>query len=381
MKKVCLSLVFGLSASIATAQYDQKFALSADLIPTIPKPNTEFSVKAVGQTLWNDDFSVPENWVIDNAGNTGTQFGWNINSVSQGWWSTSGISASGTSGGNNAELVNGDPSVNPSTQALNVIYTMTTAQPINIAALGGTNKVNLEFKQFGARYNDLQEIQISLDGTTFVTVGNNNDYSVLSSTGGSAYPNPDTKRINLSSVLTNTSSVWIRFRWTTAFPASASNPNVWVAYGWYIDDVKITEFADNDIQLTSSYWGTEGLNYTQIPLMQVQPIDFTAKVFNGGKNDAKNVKLNVNINSGAFIGSSTPKDIASLAPDSLIAIPFTPTITGSYSITRTITSDSIDDIPLNNTLPNLSFSVTNNIYARDSYTSGTAGTTNGSNGF
>ena len=42
---------------------------------------------------------------------------------------------------------------------------------IDIASLGGSNMCVLEFEQYGARFNDLQEVQISYDGTTFTTFG------------------------------------------------------------------------------------------------------------------------------------------------------------------------------------------------------------------
>ena len=182
-----------------------------------------------GVTIWSDDFTTPSNWTINNDGQTGSTFGWTIDAVNDGWWSTNGITS--TSGGNYAELSNGDPT--QGTQALNVTYTLTTASALNLITLGGSEEVTLEFEQYGARFNDLQEIQISTDnGSTWTTVGDNLDKPVLSTSGGSPYPNPDLKRINLAPHLTaaTATSVMIRFSWTTNFPSSASNPNVWVTY-------------------------------------------------------------------------------------------------------------------------------------------------------
>ena len=48
------------------------------------------------------------------------------------------------------------------------------------------------------------------------------------------------------------SSVWIRFQWTTAYPNSASNPNVWITYGWMIDDVEIVTNPNNDLTVTTT---------------------------------------------------------------------------------------------------------------------------------
>lgn len=340
MKKVLLSFSV-LAVSGVIAQKSPKLHTFQDLIRTAPKTTVVSQPDEKSMTtLWQDNFNDPSTWVIDNSGQSGIEFGWNINSTSDGWWSASGISANGTSGGNNAELVNGDPTASPATQALNVVYTMTTAAPIDISSLGGSNQVSLQFKQFGARFNDLQEIQISTDGTNFTTVGDNLDKTVLSQSGGSAYPNPDTKLINLATVLpANPTSVWIRFRWTTNYPGSASNANVWVAYGWYIDDVKILSNPDYDLSSGTTFWGSAGLNYYQIPTTQVAPIEMTAKVFNGGLKDLNGATLNGSVLSGAtnvFSGTSTPTNIASLdSADLTLSTTFTPSASvANYTLKR-----------------------------------------------
>jgi hypothetical protein len=380
MKK--LLLFVSAIASVAYAQKAPRIQTFQELVKT-PKVTSEVvsEEKILGVTLWSDNFTDPANWIIDNSGQSGIEFGWNINNSSDGWWSANGITS--TSGGNYAELVNGDPTASPGTQALNVTYTLTTAQPIDIANLGGNNQVSLQFQQYGARFNDLQEIQISTNGTTWVTVGNNLDKPVLSAAGGSAFANPDTKIINLATFLTATPSpIWVRFSWTTNYPGSATNPNVWVTYGWYIDDVKIVTNPTNDLSVTSSFWGSVGLPYYQIPDEQVTEIGFAADVFNGGVNTQTNVKLNINANNGAWTGSSAPVSIVSLDTTSIELTTFyTPPATpGNISITRNISADSTDDIPANNALANIDFAVTDFIYARDNGTP-SGSTSNGTDGF
>jgi hypothetical protein len=383
MKKSVLSIALVALMAGAFAQKSPRIATFQELIKTPPAATHHLqSVKDLGITLWSNDFTDTASWVLDNSGQSGLDYGWNINSTSEGWWAAaSGIAS--TSGGNYAELVNGDPTASPATQALDVIYSLTTAQPIDIATLGGTNEVSLQFQQYGARFNDLQEIQISTDGVTFITVGSNADQPVLSAAGGSAYANPTNKIINLATFLTaSPSPIWVRFQWTTAYPGSATNPNVWVTYGWYIDDVKIVTNPGNDLVTTGSYWGTAGLNYYQIPTTQVAPIDFEVSLFNGGINTQSNVSLNVNVNSGAFTGSSTPISILSLDTATvMVTTPFTPAaVVANYTVTRSITADSTDDVPANNVLANISFGVTNYIYARDNNVV-SGNTTNGTDGF
>ncbi|MFN5653605.1 MAG: T9SS type A sorting domain-containing protein, partial [Flavobacteriia bacterium] len=166
------------------------------------------------------------------------------------------------------------------------------------------------------------------------------------------------------------------------YPGSATNPNVWVTYGWYIDDVKIVTNPTNDLSVTSSFWGSVGLPYYQIPDEQVTEIGFAADVFNGGVNTQTNVKHNINANNGAWTGSSAPVSITSLDTTSIeLATFYTPPATpGNISITRNISADSTDDIPANNALANIDFAITDFIYARDNGTP-SGSTSNGTDGF
>ena len=378
MKNLLLISCLVLTAGITWSQKAPRIASLDELIGTEkPALNIE-QLKDEGITIWSDDFSEDTTWILDNNGQAGIEYGWNINAVSDGWYSNNGISS--TSGGNYAELVNGVPA--NESQALDVVYTMTTANPIDVIGLGGTNQVTLEFEQYGARFNDLQQILISTDGIVFTPVGDNLDVPVLSASGGAAYDNPDLKQINLATILeTDNAPIWIQFSWTTNFPSFAENPNVWITYGWYIDDVRLVTNPDNDLEITETYWGTEGLNYYQIPLTQVAPIDFEVAVFNGGANTQTNVALNADVNGGAFIGSSDPAEIISLDTAILtLSTPFTPDANGNYTIVQTISSDSTDDVPGNNEIDDISFAVGDFIYARDNGSPG-GSTTNGVNGF
>jgi len=377
MKKVYLSIfLVGLGSNLSFGQYAQKSLPANELNPFAPKEAAPASTqKALGTTFWTNNFSTPADWTIDNSGQTGAEFGWTIDAVSDGWWSGTGINS--TSDGNYAELSNGDAQA--ATQALGVVYTLTTAAPIDLTTNG--TDITLDFLQYGARFNDLQEIQVSTDGTTFFTVGDNQDKPVLSASGGAAYTNPSLKSINLATYLSGATQMWIRFSWTTAYPTQATNPNVWITYGWYIDDVSLTTNPDYDLSVTSTYWGTAGLNYYQIPTAQIAPIDFSANVFNGGINPMTNVQLNVDINAGTFTGTSAAATVNPLSSDSIsLTTQFTPSGNGTYAVTRTITSTETDDIPANNVMAPITFTVNNYIYARDINT--VAGnTSNGTDGF
>lgn len=318
--------------------------------------NNNVAQKAPGVVIWSSDFSTAADWSIDNDGQTAASFGWAINATENSWYFNSPLNS--TSDGNMAELGNGPSS---STSVAGVVYTMTTAAPIDITAYN--DEVRLSFQQYGARFRDLQEFQISTDGATFVTVGDNMSFPVLSTGGGSPYPNPTIEDINLKPFLSGATQLWVRFSWTTNI-AGSSDPIDYITYGWFIDDVIVSSNADNDVAVSTSYFNTVGLAYYQIPITQVAPIDYYAGINKSGVNDIENAVYTVSATPGALTASSTPITLTSLTTDTVTA-QLNPTALGAYTVSGVITHDSIDDNPLNQTINPVSFSINNFIYARD----------------
>ena len=372
MKKSYL-LLAGLAATFSSyaqgslTKYTE--AINKGLV-TVEKPGTNQNLnEKTGIVFWTDDFSDPNTWTVDNdTTGLGAEFGWSIDSNNDGWYFSNPINS--TSGGNFAELSNGDASTG--TQLSNVTYTMTTANPIDVVALAGTDQVSLSFQQFGARFNDIQEILISVNGVTFTPVGDNSDKDVLSSSGGAAYNNPDNKLINLAPYIAGFgTSVWIQFRWTTAYPNQASSPNVWITYGWMIDDVELVTNPSNDLSINSYYFGSAGLPYYQIPVAQITPIDFSAQVMNNGAADQPGSMLSVDITgSNSYNGTSASSTILVGLTDSLFTTTqFTPSATiGSSDIAISVNSDSTDNNLLDNSATE-TIAITDYIYARDMGTS------------
>lgn len=319
--------------------------------------------KVGGDIVWDSDFSDPTDWTIDNDGQTAAGFGWDIGATESSWWTSALINS--TSGGNFAELGNGVPQ--SSTQALDVVYTLTNAVAIPIT----TNALTLNFLQYGARFNDAQEMYISTNGTDWVLAGDNSDFAVLSQSGGSAYPNPSQKSINLVNLVAPTATeLWVRFQWTTAYPAQASNPNAWVTYGWFIDDVSIVETYENDLVLNDFIWGadngTEVLPYFQTPLAQVQPIVFGGDITNAGSLAKTDVVFKANITAQSFAGVSAASTLAAYENGVIYTTTdFTPSATGSYTVSGVEVESALDDLPGNNTASDVTFETTNFTYARD----------------
>lgn len=369
MKKIysSIAMLAACGAVLAQVPTTQRAMFSTKKIN--PTSETALQSKALGQAYLISDFSVPGDWVLDNAGEM-APMGWTIDAVNDSW--AFGSSIASASGGNFLELYNGDPTTG-SPAPSGSTFTATTASPIDVPTLtGGTTDVTIQFEQYGAMFQDIQEVLVSTDGTTFVSVGNNDDIEPLTQAGGAPYDNPMLRTYDISSAIAgNPSTVWIRFSWSPGVQN--------ITYGWFVDDVNIVTKPDNDIKTGENDWGSLGLHYHQIPLTQVAPIDFWTKVSNEGSADQTGVQLNVDVNSGANTGSSAAVTVTPSAPDSIgISGLFTPSANGTYSFTMDITADLVDDVPANNQLTGDSFEVNDYIYARD--TDGTPNAGGGEDG-
>jgi len=385
MKKIYISICalaisFSVFAQVASQTID--YSKNFNQVEYINEASKSNSLTPITNIVWGSDFSNPSDWVLDNDGQNPPDYGWSIDPNADGWWSSNGINS--TSGGNFAEVSNG-PTSSP---AGGVIYTMTTAQPINIFDSIGSGNATLSFEEYGARFYDLQEIQISTDGTTFTTVGDNLSYSQLTSTGGSAYANPTLREINIAPYIGSTpTTVWIRFSWTSALALTVNDPNyynTWIAYGWYIDDVKIAESPANRItmedEVIGGFWidyanysgsglnDIYGLDYSITPLSQIQnhPYAIESILKNEGTS-SQEVTLNYDVTGTAI--SSGSSSVATLAPgDSVIqSAAFSPTAIGNYSIDIYGTADSVGagvTTTLSNT-ENRNIEVTDYIYGKD----------------
>jgi len=400
MKKTLLSACAILVASATFAQQTNVVEFPNEIA-------TEFTIEVAAETpvttplnsavvpaapFWNNNFDTPADWTLDNVGQS-TPNGWTIDAVNDGWWSTNGITS--TSGGNFAELTNGDPSTSgPGTWPSNVTYTMTIANSIDVMTLAGTDAVMLSFEEFGARFNDLQEVQISTDGVNFTTVADNLSYTVLSQSGGSAYANPSVRMVNIQQYIAgNASSVWIRFSWTTNYPTQATDPNVWVAYGWYIDDVTLFELPANLIGIedavTGGYWvdyqnyAASGLNtmigldYSVTPVGQVavRPFSCEAVIRNtGGSPQSAALKYDVT-GSTAYSGSSVATILAGSDSALVAATPtFSPGV-GNYVVEMWVEADSAGAglVTTNSAIETRNIEVSQYLYGKDEGAANKAG--------
>ena len=321
------------SAAEKPVLHDANFKPTTSTVVATPK----------GGAVWSDAFEDPNNWVA--AGPVGAnppEFGWSIGATTNSWYN--GFNATMGTTGSFARFRNGTTT----TAVANGPFTLTFNGTIDLT---GVPVPHLEFYQYGARFITLQAVQISLDGTTWTTVKDNNDIAPLTSAGGAVYPRPMFRRVNLAPYLTgDISQVRVRLFWNGA--QNGANMN-YIDYGWYVDDIQIVPGDDNDMTFDrrcAYLTGNLGYMHTKVPVSQVPTdgslkIEFRADVTNNGV-----LTQNAYLNAAAapYTGDGTAKTIVSTQSDSLFVVG-TPAFTvlpnvGALTFNLTIMS--------NNTLTN-----------------------------
>lgn len=339
----------------------------------MPVSGTDNATKAPGDVLWSNNFSSSNHWVSTAVnGTVAADFGWQIgtapNQITTWAFNNTGTF---TGGGGYAGCENGDPTA--STQDNDAEWILTYDSIFDFSAIGS---LIFEFEEYGARFTDLQAVEVSVDGgTVWTEIGNNNDLPMLTASGGSPYANPTLRSYNVTAALFGAGlslSNNMKFRFHVSWPNGGTNGGV--MYGWFVDNVKLIEGYADDVNLKTvfAFTGTQELSYTKFPVGQVATdatTSFMGIVSNLGSN-SQDMDLTVT-NAAPFSAVNTPsKTINAFATDTIdVAGPYTiPSTVGATPFTYTAESS-------NNTLQNTSndvkttnFEVTNKIYGIDTYT-------------
>lgn len=269
---------FGQS-NLGTSKAVTNDKISTEIVPS-QLNNGQINYNSNRNIVWENDFSDPADWVLDNSGGA---FGWEIldDQNPPSWAFDSRINS--TSGGNYLHVWNDDPTVNT---AQNATYHAILENPIDLTNF---DFIMLTYETYGARFTDLLEVSVSIDdGATWTVVGDHEDIEQLTAGGGSATPNPLVRSYNISDAAGGQEEVWIRFSWSGD-----------ITYGWMIDDVAIEELPDYDLVLsqgnyrmyqgswfaTGGDWEADSVYFrtnSVIPESQVTGLNFRANILNFG---------------------------------------------------------------------------------------------------
>lgn len=299
-------------------------------------------------TIWYDAFDDPNTWLINNQNNNG----WEITTAAMGsTWYFANTDIQSTSGGNFALLVPDTP--NGTQSATN--HTITTATAIDISAYSNQNLV-LTYEKFGARFLDTLKVQVSNDGTNWVTLDNNTDFPLLSTAGGSVTANPASRDLFIPISIVNGNNLFVRFEWDAD---NANQPAI--GYGWFVDDVGLFNVPTNDLALDQNAWFDQvrllyQWYYGAMPVEQAETdqITWSATFTNRGNSTATGANLELNITgqeTATFNTTAQTVNAGAMGDSAFTSTVWAPTAgEGTYTVTWNIVSDSTDAIPSNNSI-------------------------------
>lgn len=340
MRKIYFGVIGMMSIGAAFGQVP---LAKKNLMTSEVKGKTQVPVTAKA-VLWSNDFSSSAGWsIVDNAGSGDN---WVIGTTPPtGSFAIDTINS--TTRANGYALFDSDLLCSGNQNAdLSISTVDLTTHPY----------VSLKFQSYYRRYLGNAYVIASADGINWTQIEVHTD---LASNSSSA--NPAMVQVNLSSIIGGSATAYIGFRYIGGCD-----------YAWMVDDVQLIETEQYDLAYTGLYWGTTGpwgarLPYSQIPLSQVQPIDFSGIAVNNGYATQNDVTFTAAIASSGYTSTSSVASVAANEIDTIDALtPFTPSAIGTYTVSGAITSSAMDATPTDNlNAASATFSVNNSIYARD----------------
>jgi hypothetical protein len=301
-------------------------------------PNAPVDVVLWGAVSGEGDFAGGLNGWTSNAISTGDDWIWEADAAANGAFRTTAITSPTSSNG--AMLFDADfltTSVNPAPAAP---YPQHTAELISpIIDCSAMPELSVKFYQSYDALNGDCFFSYSTDGgNTFSTPINiNGDIA-----GNGSTPAPSIKRYSMPGA-SGSSQVQLKFMGDMDF------------YNWMIDDVQLTKKEGNNLVLANSFIARAPIY--SMPQSSIDSIRFLADVANVGANDQSNVVLSVSVvnnadNSVVFsatnnYGSMMSGDTVENKAFSMVYFP--DTAWASYTATYTLSSDSTDALPTDNT--------------------------------
>ena len=301
-------------------------------------PNQPVDVVLWGANPGEGDFDGGLNGWTSNAISTGDDWVWEADASANGAFRSNTIVS--PTAFNGAMLFDADymtTSVNPSPTSPYPQHTAELLSPIIDCSNMPT--LSVKFYQSYEALNGDCFFSYSVDGgATFTTPINvNGDIA-----GNDGTPSPSVKRYDLPGA-SGSAQVQLKFTADMDF------------YNWIIDDVQLVKKEGNNLTLANDFIAIAPIY--AMPKSSVDTVRFLADVANNGANDATNVVLSVDVvrdSDGATVFSATNPYGTMMSGDTVenqtFSAVFVPdTIVDLYTVTYTLSSDSTDAIPGDNT--------------------------------
>ena len=327
--------------------------------------NNSSLLKAGGDIIWQDDFSVANTWDITTTGQGSFEIG---NTASVGTSNPDlitylgAMATTGTTATNGYAFFDGIQYLLTVPPVVEIQNSSITSSTIDLS-LYSQPSITLSFNQRFRHFNyDETYVEMSQDGgSTWV-------YSQQVNAGEATNGTTLQNTISLIIPVTASANTKIRFRWSS----NSDDDNFGSGYGWMIDDVKLIEPYADEFTLTKVWTGdiVQKWDYYSTPLTQVIPMTVGAVISNmGGVSQTKVVSIEILQGTTSVYTATENITILPGVSDTLWhTSTFTPTSNGVYTVKFTLPTDAINT---NNTQSE-DFEVTPNIYGHNFPISGTS---------
>jgi Secretion system C-terminal sorting domain len=357
MKKTLLLCACMAAGLIGAAQSNSRF--TERKVKHHPGTNAPIEHAGSRAIIWSDNFSSASNWTLGDIDDANDDH-WTIGTDEPaGTFSSTYGAIESTTAANGFALFDSDFLCGGSQQAW-----VMNAAPIDLSGYPGAV---LEFEQFFTRFRGDCFVDVSVNGTDWTEFEVNAEINVNAST-----PNPELTTVNISSVVANQATVWIRFRYFST--VAVHGPGSGCDYAWMVDDVALLELEPYELVMNFgviSHTGN-GEEYGRVPQDQLNAqMNLGAEVLNFGSEAQTGLTINVLItdDGGATILDQTfaQSDLAAgetVFMDELVTLPALDE--GIYDVAFTVTSNEAasENDPLDN-IAARQFAIDNNTYALD----------------
>jgi hypothetical protein len=381
MKKIYLgTLALALFANGLFAQSSNAPKETLPLLPSAYAPESNHQVmKASKNTnkdlqvdVWTNDFSDPSTWDIAHDEDV-CQLDWEIGVglTNQGNYPIGPIQS--TTASNGYAMLDSEYWYFQYLDETESAW-ITTATAIDLST---SPDVILEFESYFRNFNQVTcFVVISTNNTDWPSLSydydadlNPNVWALFPNVASNqATTNPVTTQINISDVAGGESEVWVRFHWTGQYSNGA------VGYSWFVDDARIFEVPENDMNMDYSVISHigDGNEYGRVPANQLYPdMYFAAATNNAGVQTQTDVTVNVTVeNSGGTEVLNVTSD-AEATVDAGVSFDWesyeeVDLSADMYTATFTVTSaEEVDGDEFENNVIVRNFEITDNLYSLD----------------
>jgi hypothetical protein len=350
MKKIYFLASLLMLSGVATAQAQTAQVMKANVANNSQqvRPTATSQDRAPGDVIstYESDFSNAGDWTLASTSVPAIDF------VISSAGPSVGDPFASTSAANGFVWYDADPAGNGATSDATCTYN-------TVMDLSANADVAVEFESFYQEYQTSVYVEVSTNGLA----GPWTQYEVHTGiTDNGATANPEVTTVNISSQAGNQGNVAVRFHYTGGW-----------GWFWQIDDFKIVEAYQNELENTWSHFssGTEAIEYYAIPTSQLTEITFGSILQSNGVTTQTNTYMDVQVDGGSEYAATSSQvvDLAEAVSDTFsIETPngWTPSGAGTYNLEiAAVTDDFTEQLPENNTEAYEPIVVGGTTYARD----------------